>query len=67
MLAKLLDEDHSQQTGAGPGARYGVERCRRLADLLTIMAAELLAHILQDAELARNDVEALSDVLSKLA
>ena len=43
MLAKFLEHDHGQKTGTGPSPRYGMEGRRRLADLLAVPAAELLA------------------------
>src|SRR4029079_1235881 len=42
MLAELLKHDHGQKARAGPSPGHGMERCRRLADLLAIAAGELL-------------------------
>ena len=43
MLPELLEQDHRQQTGAGPAAGGDVERRRRLADLLAVPAGKFLA------------------------
>ena len=45
MLAELLEQDHGQQARAGPAARGGMERRRRLGDLLAVAAGELLADV----------------------
>ena len=66
MLAKLLEHDHRQQAGTGPAARDHVERRRRLADLLAVPARELLAHVLDDLPLPRDDFQRLGDVLAEL-
>src|SRR5262249_57984715 len=54
MLAELLEQDHSQQVGAGKAAWRHIERRRRLRDRLALPARELLAHRLDHLPLARD-------------
>ena len=53
MLTELLEHDHRQQAWASPTSCNGMERCRRLADLLTVAAAELLPYRLDHFPLTR--------------
>ena len=55
-----------QQVRTGPATGRGVERRRRLADLLAMAAGELLTHRLDHLPLPGNDVERLGDVLAHL-
>lgn len=66
VAALLLEQDHGQQAGADPAARYHVEGGRRLADRLAVAAAALLAHHLLHEPLARDHVEGLGDRLADL-
>jgi hypothetical protein len=65
VLAKLLEQDHGQQVGAGEAAWRGVERRRRLGDGLARPARELLAHRLDHLPLARHDLQRRGDVLAR--
>jgi hypothetical protein len=67
MLAKLLEQDHRQETGTGPAPGNHMERRRSLADLLAVPAGKLLAHMLDHLPLARDRFQRLGDVLAKLA
>ena len=66
MLAELGVKDHRQQARPGPAARDGMERRRRLGDLLARPAGELLPHRLDHLPLARDDFQRLGDVLAEL-
>lgn len=44
VLAELVAQDHRQKARTCPAPGDDMERCRRLADLLTVAAAELFAH-----------------------
>ncbi len=66
MLTELLEQDHGEQAGPGPAARDHMERCRRLADGLTVTARELLTHVLDHLPLTGNDLQRLGDVLAEL-
>jgi hypothetical protein len=66
MMAVFGIEDHRQQAGAGPPAGDGMKRCRRLGDLLTAAAGELLAHGLHDFPLPRHHLQRLGHVLAEL-
>ena len=65
VLAKLGVKDHRQQAGPSPAAGDDVKRCRRLSDLLTGPAGELLAHGLDHLPLPRHDLEGLGNVLAE--
>ncbi len=67
MLAKLLEQDHRQKTGAGPAAGDHMERRRRLADLLAVPASELLADMLDDLPPARDHLQRLGDIFAQFA
>ena len=67
MLPKLLEQDHRQQTGAGPAPGDHMERRRSLADLLAVPAGELLADMLDHLPLARDRFQRLGDGLAQLA
>jgi hypothetical protein len=67
MLAELLEEQHRQQVRPDPAARRGVERRRRLADLLAVPARHLLANVLDDLPLARDHLQRLGHGLTELA
>lgn len=54
------------QLRADEAARCGMERRRRLADLLAIAASELLAHGLDDLEPARDLLQRLGYILAEL-
>ena len=66
MMAVLGIEDHRQQAGPGPPARYGMKGCRRLGDLVAAAAGELLAHGLHDFPLPRHHLQRLGHVLAEL-
>ncbi len=67
VLPELLEHDHRQQAGSRPGARYRVERRRRLADLLAVPAGELFPHSLDDLPPARLGFQRARHVLAELA
>ena len=67
MLAELLEHDHRQQAWASPASCHGMERCRRLADLLTVAARELLAHRLDHLPLTRHQFQRPGHVFPELA
>ncbi|EZP73227.1 hypothetical protein BV96_00666 [Sphingomonas paucimobilis] len=67
MRAELLEQQHRQEAGAKEPARRDVKWCRRLSDLLTIPAGELLPHGLDHLPLARHDLKCLGDILAQLA
>jgi hypothetical protein len=67
MLPELLEQDHRQQTGPGPAAGEHMKGGRRLADLLAVAAAELLADMLDHFPLPRDHLDRLGDVLAELA
>src|SRR5437879_1079046 len=67
MLAELLEHDHGQQARTGPSPGDGMERRRRLADLLAVAAGELLPHRLDHLPLARNHFQRARHVLAELA
>src|SRR4051794_13653910 len=67
MLAELLEHDHGQQAWAGPSSCDGMERCRRLADLLAVAAGELLPHRLDHFPLTRNRFQRPGHVFAELA
>jgi len=66
MIGVFVDQDHRQQARARVATGDGVERRRRLADLLAGPAAELLAHMLGDEQLPRHHVQRLRDILADL-
>ena len=66
MHAELVEQDRRQQLRTDEAARRGMERCRRLADLLAIAASELLAHGLDDLEPARDLLQRLGHILAQL-
>ena len=66
VLPKLLEGDHGQQVGTSPATTDNVEGRRRLADRLTVAAAELLADVLDDLPAPWDDLERLGDVLAQL-
>jgi hypothetical protein len=67
MLAKFLECDHRQQAWASPSSCHSMKRRRRLRDLLTVTAAELFPHRLDDFPLARRRFKRSSDVFAKFA
>jgi len=67
MLTELLEHDHRQQAGAGPGARDGMERRGRLSDLLAIATGELFSHRLDHFPLPRLRFQRPRHVLAELA
>jgi hypothetical protein len=66
MIGVFFDQDHRQQARPGKAASDHVERRRRLRDRLARPAAELLAHVLGDEPLPRDNVERLGDLLADL-
>ena len=66
VLTELLEQDRRQQMRSRPSAREGMERRRRLRDLLAVPAGELLADGLDHFPPARNDLQRLGDVLAHL-
>ncbi len=66
MLAELLEHDHRQKAGAGPSPCDGMERRRRLADLLAVAAAELLPHRLDHFPLTRRPIPAFGSRLRRV-
>ncbi len=54
MLAELLEQDHRLKVRAGKAARRHMEGRRRLCDLLTVPARELLSDRLDDLPLSWN-------------
>lgn len=67
MLAKFLEHDHGQKAGTGPSPRHGMERGRRLADLLAVPATELLADRFDHLPLSGHAFQGASHVLAELA
>jgi hypothetical protein len=67
MLPVLLEQDHRQQTWAGPAAGDHMKGGRRLADLLAVAAGELLADVLDHLPAPRDHLQRLGDVLAQLA
>jgi len=67
MLTELLEHDHRQQAWASPTSCNGMERCRRLADLLAVAARELFAHRLDHFPLARHRFQRPGHVFAELA
>ena len=67
MLPELLEQDHREKTGTGPAPGDHVERRWSLADLLTVPASELLAHMLDHLPLARDRFQRLGDIFAQLA
>jgi hypothetical protein len=66
MLAILLEQDHRQEARAGKAAGKHMEGGGRLADLLASPAGELLADMLDNLPLPRNDLQRLGDILADL-
>ena len=66
VIAVLGMEDHRQQPGAGPAAGDGMERRRRLGDLLARPAGELLTDGLDHLPLPGDHLQRLGDVLAQL-
>ena len=66
MHAELVEQDRRQQLRADEAARRGMERCRRLADLLAIAAGELFPHRLDQLEPARDLLQRLGHILAQL-
>lgn len=64
--AELVEQNRRQQLWADEAARRGMERRRRLADLLAIAAGELFAHCLDDLEAARDLLQRLGHILADL-
>ena len=67
MLAELLEQDHGQQIGARPSPWDHMEGGRRLADLLTVLAGELLPYRFDHLPLARDRFQGPGHVLTQLA
>jgi hypothetical protein len=67
MLAELLKHDHGQQAWTSPASCNGMERCRRLADLLAVAARELLPHRLDHLPLARHRFQRPGHVFAEFA
>jgi hypothetical protein len=67
MLAELLEHDHRQKAWTRPASCNGMKRCRRVADLLTVAAAELLPHRLDHFPLARHRFQRPGHVFTELA
>jgi hypothetical protein len=67
MLAELLEHDHGQQARASPSPGHGMERRRRLANLLAVATGELLPDRLDHLPLARHHFQRQRHVLAKLA
>ena len=67
MLTELLEHDHGQEARASPSPGDGMERCRRLADLLAVATGELLPNRLDHLPLARHHFQRQRHVLAKLA
>ena len=67
VLAELLEHDHRQEARARPGPRDGVERRRRLADLLAVPAGELLPHRLDHLPPPRRRLQRPRHLLAELA
>ena len=66
MHAELVEQDRRQQLRTDEAARRGMERCRRLADLLAIAAGELFPHRLYQLEPARDLLQRLGHILAQL-
>lgn len=66
MHAELVEQDRRQQLRTDEAARRGMERCRRLADLLAIAAGELFPHRLDQLEPARDLLQRLGHILAQL-
>ena len=66
MHAELVEQDRRQQLRTDEAARRGMERRRRLADLLAIAAGELLPHRLDQLEAARDLLQRLGHILAQL-
>jgi hypothetical protein len=66
MHAELVEQDRRQQLRTDGAARRGMERCRRLADLLAIAAGELFPHRLDQLEPARDLLQRLGHILAQL-
>lgn len=67
MLAELLEHDHGQQAWASPSPGDGMERRRRLTDLLAVTTGELLPHRLDHLPLPRDHFQRLRHILAELA
>src|ERR1700709_584288 len=67
MLTEFLKQDHRQQIRARPSSGNHMERRRWLADLLTVLAGELLPHRFDHLPLARNRFQGLGHVFAQLA
>jgi hypothetical protein len=67
MLAELLEQDHGQQIGARPSPWDHMEGGRRLADLLTVLAGELLPYRFDHLPLARDRFQGPGHVFTQLA
>lgn len=67
MLAVLGIKDHRQQARPDAAARDGMERRRRLADLLADAAGELLTDGLDHLPLPRHHFQRLGDALAEFA
>src|SRR3954469_19705209 len=67
MLPVLLEQDHRQQTWAGPAARDHMKGGRRLADLLAVTASKFLADVLDHLPAPRDPLQGLGDVLAQFA
>ena len=66
MVGVFVNQHHRQQARPGKAPGNGMERRRRLRDLLAGAAAELLPHVLGHEPLPRHDIERLGDVLADL-
>src|SRR5256885_17129765 len=67
MLAELLKHDHGQQAWTSPASCNGMERSRRLADLLAVATRELLPHRLDHLPLARHRFQRPGHVFTEFA
>ena len=67
MLTELLEHDHGQEARASPSPGDGMERCRRLADLLAVATGELFPDRLDYLPLARHHFQRPRDIFAELA
>jgi len=67
MLTELLEHDHGQETRTGPSPCDGMEWRRRLTDLLTVTARELLPHRLNYFPLTRHRFQRPGHVFAEFA
>src|SRR5665213_606372 len=67
MLAELLEQDHRQKARSRPTPGDHMERGRRLADLFTVPAGELLPHRFDHLPRPRDRLQGFGHVFAQLA